>query len=79
MKTAGLTLEDRKAVLTEGSLQTTILVSHFGKKYEVPTKIEMARSTKQKMHVWFNRTTIRKFIDSAIEMIKKSANKGRRM
>lgn len=79
MKTAGLTLEDRKAVLTEGSLETTILVSHFGKKHKVSAKVEMARSTKQKMHVWFNRTTIRKFIDSAVEMIKKSANKGRRI
>ena len=79
MKTAGLTLEDRKAVLTEGSLETTILVSHFGKKHKVSAKVEMARSTKQKMHVWFNRTTIRKFIDSAVEMIKKSANKGQRM
>jgi hypothetical protein len=75
MKSAGLSPEQRKAVLTEGSLDTVIQVPLYGKKFKVPAKVEMARSKQQKMHVWFNKLSIRRFVDKAIETIKKTAVK----
>ena len=79
MKKAGLTPEDRKTILIEGSLDTTVLVPLFGKKHKVSAKVEMARSTQKKMHVWFNRLAIHKFMNDAVEVIRKAASKGQRM
>jgi hypothetical protein len=76
MKSAGLSPEQRKAVLTEGSLDTVIQVPLYGKQFKVPAKVEMARSKQQKMHVWFDRLPLRKFMDNAIKTIKAAANKG---
>ena len=74
LKKAGLTPEERKTLLIESSLETTLHVSQMGKKYKVSTTVEMGRSNSGVMRVWFNKKTLRRFLDDVLGKIKKTIN-----
>lgn len=75
MQKAGLSREQTLQVLRGKKVETDIRVKHQGKTHLVPAIVEMARSTTDVMKVWFNRMTLAKFIEKAVEKLQQTVKR----
>lgn len=75
MQKAGLSREQTLQVLQGKKIEADISVKHQGKTYRVPAVVDMARSKAQVMRVWFNRMTLVKFIEKAVEKIQQTVKR----
>ena len=75
MQKAGLSREQKLQVLQGKKIEADIRVKHQGKTHLVPAVVEVARSTAKVMRVWFNRMTLAKFIEKAVEKLQQTVKR----
>ena len=75
MQKAGLSREQKLQVLQGKKIEADIRVKHEGKTHLVPAVVEVARSTAKVMRVWFNRMTLAKFIEKAVEKLQQTVKR----
>lgn len=75
MQKAGLSREQKLQVLQGKKIEADIRVKHQGKTHLVPAVVEVARSTAKVMRVWFNRMTLAKFVEKAVEKLQQTVKR----
>ena len=75
MQKAGLSREQKLQVLQGKKIEADIRVKHQGKTHLVPAVVDVARSTAKVMRVWFNRMTLAKFIEKAVEKLQQTVKR----